>query len=126
MSGGKAGIAASGTAAHNQKHRPVLCFRASLLSRVRLSSPHGHPHCRSCGVVIFSKWQTMAQDRISLVDHLDGLIFLADQARQLPPGRCVYLAHTFRRLGQAYQDAALAQREGWPVRLHITYKYILK
>jgi hypothetical protein len=52
-------------------------------------------------VVIFSKWQTMAQDRISLVDHLDGLIFLADQARQLPPGRCVYLAHTFRQLGQA-------------------------
>ena len=74
----------------------------------------------------FSDRQTMVQDRISLVDHLDGLIFLADQARQLPPGRCVYLAHTFRRLGQAYKDAALAQREGWPVRLHITYNYILK
>src|SRR3954464_15360595 len=64
--------------------------------------------------------KTVKSDRL-LVDHLDGLIFLADQARQLPPGRCVYLAHTFRRLGQAYQDAALAQREGWPVRLHITY-----
>ena len=77
-------------------------------------------------MVIFSKRQTMAQDCISLVDHLNGLIFLADQARQLPPGRCLYLAHTFRRLGQAYQDVALAQREGWPVRLHFTYNYVLK
>ena len=126
MGGGKAEIAASGTPAHNQKHRPVLCFQASLLSRVRLSSPHGHPHCRSCEVVIFSDWQTMVLDRSSLVEHLDGLIFLSDQARQLPPERCVYLIHTFRRLAQAYQDAALAQRQGWPVRLHITYNYILK
>ena len=77
-------------------------------------------------MVIFSKWQTMAQNCTSLVDHLNGLIFLADQARQLPPERYVYLVHTFRRLGQAYQEAALAQREGWPVRLHITYNYILK
>jgi hypothetical protein len=77
-------------------------------------------------VVIFSKWQTMAQDCTSLVDHLDGLIYLAQQARQLPPGRCLYLAHTFRRLGQAYQDAALAQRDGGPVRLRIKYNYILK
>jgi hypothetical protein len=48
----------------------------------------------------------MAQDRPSLIDHLDGLIFLADQARHLPPGKYLYFAHTFRRLGQAYQDAA--------------------
>jgi hypothetical protein len=68
----------------------------------------------------------MAHDCISLVDHLDGLIFLADQARQLPPGRSLYLVHTFRRLGQAYQDAALAQRQGYPVRLHISYNYVLK
>jgi hypothetical protein len=68
----------------------------------------------------------MAQDRPSLIDHLDGLIFLADQARHLPPARSLYLAHTFRRLGQAYQDAALAQRHGYPVRLHISYNYILK
>jgi hypothetical protein len=76
--------------------------------------------------VIFSKWQAMAQDRISLVDHLDGMIFLADPARQPPPGRCVYLIHTFQWLGQAYQDAALAQWKGCPARLHITHKYILK
>jgi hypothetical protein len=63
----------------------------------------------------------MAQDRSSLVDHLDGLIFPADQAWRLPPERCVYLVQTFRRLGQAYQDAALAQRAGFRVRLHITY-----
>jgi hypothetical protein len=68
----------------------------------------------------------MAQDRPSLIDHLDGLIFLANQARHLPPGRSLYLVHTFRRLGQAYQDAALAQRQGYPLRLHISYNYILK
>jgi hypothetical protein len=68
----------------------------------------------------------MAQDRPSLIDHLDGLIFLADQARHLPPGRSLYIIRTFRRLGQAYQDAALAQRQGYPVRLHISYNYILK
>jgi hypothetical protein len=67
----------------------------------------------------------MAQDRPSLIDHLDGLIFLADQARHLPPERSLYFAHTFRRLGQAYQDAALALRQGHRVRLHISYKYIL-
>jgi hypothetical protein len=68
----------------------------------------------------------MAQDRICLLDHLDGLIYLADQAWQLPPGRSLYLVHTFRRLGQAYQDAALAQREDRPARLRISYNYILK
>jgi hypothetical protein len=68
----------------------------------------------------------MAQDHSSLIDHLDGLIFLADQARRLPPERSLYLVHTFRRLGQAYQDAALAQRQGYPLRLHISYNYILK
>jgi hypothetical protein len=57
---------------------------------------------------------------------LDGLIFLADQARHLPPDRSLYLVHTFRQLGQAYQDAALAQRQGHPIRLHISYNYILK
>ena len=68
----------------------------------------------------------MAQNRLSLVNHLNGLIFLADQARHLPPGKSLYLVHTFRRLGQAYQDAALAQRQGYPARLHISYNYILK
>ena len=68
----------------------------------------------------------MAQNQLSVVVHLDGLIFLADQARHLPPGRSLYLVHTFRRLGQAYQDAALAQRQGYPVPLHISYNNILK
>lgn len=68
----------------------------------------------------------MAQNRLSLVNHLNGLIFLADQARHLPPGKSLYLVHTFRRLGQAYQDAALAQRQGYPFRLYISYQCILK
>jgi hypothetical protein len=106
---------------------PFYASPLSLLSRVRLSSPHGHPTAEAVGGGgIFSKWQAMAQDRISLVDHLDGMIFLADPARQPPPGRCVYLIHTFQWLGQAYQDAALAQRKGCPVRLYITQKYIFK
>jgi hypothetical protein len=74
----------------------------------------------------FPRWLTMEQDRISLVDHLDGLIFLGYQARQLPPGRCMYLAYTFRRLGQTYQNAALTQREGRAANLRINYNYILK
>jgi hypothetical protein len=68
----------------------------------------------------------MAQDLTQLVNHLDGLIFLADVAWHRSSGKHADIACTFWRLGRAYQAAAVAQREGWPVRLYITYKYILK
>jgi len=52
----------------------------------------------------------MSQDLTPLVEHLNGLIFLADLAWHRPSGKQADMAYTFRRLGQAYQAAALAQR----------------
>jgi hypothetical protein len=66
----------------------------------------------------------MAQDLTPLVEHLNGLIFLADVAWHRPSGKHADMAGTFRRLGRAYQAAALAQRAGRPVRLSIMYKDI--
>jgi hypothetical protein len=66
----------------------------------------------------------MAQDLTQLVNHLDGLIVLADVAWRGPPRKYAEMACSFRRLGQAYQTAALAQRAGEPIRLSITYKGI--
>jgi hypothetical protein len=59
----------------------------------------------------------MSQDLTPLLDHLNGLIFLADVAWHRPSGKYADMACTFQRLGRAYQAAALAQREGRPVRL---------
>jgi hypothetical protein len=66
----------------------------------------------------------MAQDLTQLVNHLDGLIVLADVAWRGPPRKYAEMACSFLRLGQAYQTAALAQRAGRPIRLSITYKGI--
>ena len=54
----------------------------------------------------------MAQDLTPLVEQLNGLIFLADPAWHRPSGKQADMAYTFRRLGRAYQAAALAQRAG--------------
>jgi hypothetical protein len=63
----------------------------------------------------------MAQGLNPLVDHLNGLIYLADVAWQGPPEKYADLAHTFRRLGQSYEAAVQNQQCGQPVRLHIAY-----
>jgi hypothetical protein len=57
---------------------------------------------------------TMARDLTQLVNHLDGLIVLADLAWWGPPRKYAETACSFRRLSQTYQDAALAQRERIP------------
>jgi len=54
----------------------------------------------------------MAQDLTPWVEHLSGLIFLADPAWHRPSGKQADMAYTFRRLGRAYQAAAVAQRAG--------------
>ena len=54
----------------------------------------------------------MAQDLTPWVEHLSGLIFLADLAWRRPSGKQADMAYTFRRLGRAYQAAAVAQRAG--------------
>jgi hypothetical protein len=54
----------------------------------------------------------MAQDLTPWVEHLSGLIFLADPAWHRPSGKQADMADTFRRLGRAYQAAALARRAG--------------
>jgi hypothetical protein len=48
----------------------------------------------------------MAQDLTPWVEHLSGLIFLADPAWHRPSGKQADMAYTFRRLGRAYQAAA--------------------
>jgi hypothetical protein len=56
----------------------------------------------------------MSQDLTPLVEHLNGLIFLADVAWHRPSGKHADMAGTFRRLGRAYQTAAttpLSDRE---------------
>jgi len=45
----------------------------------------------------------MAQDFTPWVEHLSGLIFLADPAWHRPSGKQADMADTFRRLGRAYQ-----------------------
>jgi hypothetical protein len=69
---------------------------------------------------------SMAQGLNPLVDHLDGLIHLADVAWRGPPEKYANLAYAFRRLGRSYEAAILNQRCGQPVRLRIAYKYFLK
>ena len=54
----------------------------------------------------------MAQDLTPWVEHLNGLIFLADVAWHRPSGKHADMAGTFRRLGRAYQAAALVRRAG--------------
>ena len=54
----------------------------------------------------------MAQDLTPLLNHLNGLIFLADVAWHPPSGKYADMACTFQRLGRAYQAAALARRAG--------------
>jgi hypothetical protein len=54
----------------------------------------------------------MAQDLTPWVEHLSGLIFLADVAWHRPSGKQADMAYTFRRLVRAYQAAALAQGAG--------------
>lgn len=43
----------------------------------------------------------------TLLDHLDGMIFLADVAWHLQPGRSAYLARTFRLIGLACEASAM-------------------
>ena len=46
----------------------------------------------------------------TLLDHLDGMIFLADVAWHLQPGRSAYLARTFRLIGLACEASAMVQQ----------------
>jgi hypothetical protein len=64
----------------------------------------------------------MTQDLTPLINHLNGLIFLADVAWHRPSGKYADMAYTFRQLGRAYQVAALAQKADRPIRLSTTYK----
>jgi hypothetical protein len=65
----------------------------------------------------------MAQGLNPLIDHLNGLIHLADVAWRGPPEKYADMARTFRRLGQSYEAVVLNQRSGQPVRLRIAYKH---
>jgi hypothetical protein len=56
----------------------------------------------------------MARDLTPLANQLDGLIALADLAWRGPPKKYAETACSFKQLSQAYQVAALAQREGNP------------
>ena len=46
----------------------------------------------------------------TLLDHLDGMIFLADTAWRLPPGRSARLARTFRLVGLVLEASAAVQK----------------
>lgn len=61
----------------------MLYLRASLFSGAFLNSPHGHPYCTSCGVVIFSKRQLMTRIRNSLAGQIDRLIVTLILAGQM-------------------------------------------
>jgi hypothetical protein len=52
----------------------------------------------------------MAQHSTPLANHLNGLIYLADVVWRGPPEKYADMARTFRRLGRAYEIAALTKR----------------
>jgi hypothetical protein len=68
----------------------------------------------------------MKQDRVSLIDQLNGVIAVAHLAWQLPSTRSADLARTFRLVALAFQITALNQRLGQPMLLRKARRYISK
>jgi hypothetical protein len=62
----------------------------------------------------------MEPDCANLIDHLNGLIFLARVAWQSSSGKYADIAHTFRLVNRMHQAAALAQRNAPFTRLRIS------
>ena len=60
-----------------------------------------------------------------LVEHLNGLIFMARVAWQSSSGRCADVALTFRSIGRMHQAAAIAQRDNPTGRVQISQDGIL-
>jgi hypothetical protein len=54
-----------------------------------------------------------------LVEHLNGLIFMARVAWQSSSGKCADVAQTFQFVGRMHQAAAVAHRENPTGRLQI-------
>jgi hypothetical protein len=67
----------------------------------------------------------MAQALAPLVQHLTGLIYLAEMAWQGSPENHMRMARTFRDIGQAYEIAALAQQDNLSARVQISEDDIL-
>jgi hypothetical protein len=55
-----------------------------------------------------------------LVEHLNGLIFMARVAWQSSSGKCADVTQTFRFVGRMHQATALSQRNNPTDRLHIS------
>ena len=60
-----------------------------------------------------------------LIEHLNGLIFMARVAWQSSSGRCADVALTFRSIGRMHQAAAIAQRDNPTGRVQISQDGIL-
>jgi hypothetical protein len=60
-----------------------------------------------------------------LVEHLNGLIFMARVTWQSSSGKCADVAQTFRLVGRLHQTAAVAQRDNPTGRLQISEDGIL-
>ena len=46
----------------------------------------------------------------TLLDHLDGMVFLADTAWRLPPERSAYLARMFQLISLVLEASAAVQK----------------
>lgn len=66
----------------------------------------------------------MKQRDPTLLDHLNGMISLADAAWRLPPGRSAYLARMFRLISLVLEASAAVQKHEMLGRLRISYDNI--
>lgn len=57
----------------------------------------------------------------TLLDHVDGMISLAEAAWRLPPGRSAYLSRTFRLIGMVLEASAAVEKREMLGRLRISY-----
>jgi hypothetical protein len=62
----------------------------------------------------------MEPDVANLIEHLNGLIFMARVTWQLSSGKCADIARTFRFVGHMHQAAAVARRDDQLSGLHIS------
>lgn len=60
----------------------------------------------------------------TLLDHLDGMIFLADVAWRLPPGRSALLARKFQLIGLVFEASAAVLKRKMLRELQISYEDI--
>jgi hypothetical protein len=62
----------------------------------------------------------MEPDFVDLIEHLNGLIFMARVAWQSSSGKCADVALTFRLVGRMQQAAAVAQQDNPTGRLQVS------